>query len=111
MANEIFELAKVPNILILSDCKRIEGRMFNELNQPEEAVKANQASLEYAERAVQEGLTSIEDGRIPRILTGYGNSLNQLGDFDKATKMQLEALKMARLCPVIMTPSKSFNSI
>jgi tetratricopeptide (TPR) repeat protein len=99
MANVIFGLAKAPNIVVLSDCKRIEGRMLNELNKPEEAAKANQVSLNYAEKAVKEGLMSIEDGRIPRILTGFGNSLSQLQEFDRATEMQLKALRMGQTLP------------
>ncbi|KAI1378988.1 hypothetical protein F4677DRAFT_410252 [Hypoxylon crocopeplum] len=94
MTKSIFGFAEQPDIVVLSDCHRIEARMFNELNEPLQSVQTGNASLEYAEEARRRSLITMDDGRIPRILTGLGNSYSQLGQYEKATEMQLEALKL-----------------
>ncbi|KAI0593543.1 hypothetical protein F4775DRAFT_586742 [Biscogniauxia sp. FL1348] len=95
LARRVIELAAVPNELFLSDCYRMEGRMFNESGQPTEAAESNRQAHHYALAAISKGYIRKDDQRIPRILTGLGNSLSQLGEFDEALEAQLEA---KRLC-------------
>lgn len=92
-----------PNELILSDCYRMEGRMFNESGQPERALRSNQQAHKYALVALSKEYIKKDDQRMPRILTGLGNSLSQLQQFDEALTAQLEA---KRLCGDV-PPSES----
>lgn len=94
MTKDIFSFAEDPDIVVLSDCHRIEARMFNEFNMPTRSLETGKASLKYAEEALKSGLISLNDARIPRILTGLGNSYSQLGQYEEATDMQLEALRL-----------------
>ncbi|TAQ85801.1 hypothetical protein B7494_g5858 [Chlorociboria aeruginascens] len=98
-ARFILNLAKDPNILLLSDCYRIEGRLFNESNQPLRTLESSRNAKHYAEMAVAQNLIDVNDSRMPRILTGWGNALNQLGRFQEALDLQLEALKLCRTVP------------
>ncbi|KAH8435330.1 tetratricopeptide repeat protein [Aspergillus melleus] len=99
LANDILDLSRSPNIVFMSDCRRLEARIFNETNHPAEAIKASQESLAYAEMAKEQDLLPAVDERFPRILTGYANSLSQLKDFDVATKVQQEALDHVQKFP------------
>ena len=83
-----------PNELILSDCYRMEGRMFNESGQPVQAADSGRQAQKYALEAVAKGYISKDDQRIPRILTGLGNSLSQLQQYDDALSAQLEAKQL-----------------
>ena len=96
MTKAIFGLATDPDIVVLSDSHRIEARMFNELNRPIQSLETGEKALQYAEAALERGLLSPhDDARTPRILTGLGNSLSQLGSYGEAKDRQLEALKLA----------------
>ncbi|KAI1842360.1 hypothetical protein JX265_001792 [Neoarthrinium moseri] len=95
LARKVIGLASDPEELYLSDCYRMEGRMFNESGQPVEAAESNREAYKYALAAKSKGYIHEDDQRIPRILTGLGNSLSQLGQFDDALKAQLTA---KRLC-------------
>lgn len=87
------------DVLLLSDCYRVEGRIFNESNQPIRTLESSEKAKLYADEAVAQTLISIHDSRLPRILTGWGNALNQLDRFDEALAMQLEAIKLCRDVP------------
>jgi tetratricopeptide (TPR) repeat protein len=95
-ARYILRLSKEPDILLLSDCYRIEGRLFNESNRPLRTLESSKNAKIYAKMAIAGDLTDVNDSRMPRILTGWGNALNQLGRFEEAVDLQLEALKMCR---------------
>ncbi|KAI9040144.1 tetratricopeptide repeat protein [Aspergillus affinis] len=99
MANDVVNLSQKPEILFMSDCRRLEARVFNETNHPTEAIKASQESLAYAEMAKKQNMLPPADDRLPRILTGYSNSLSQLSQFDLATKVQQEALDYVTRLP------------
>lgn len=83
-----------PNELILSDCYRMEGRMFNESGQPVRAAESGRQAQKYALEAVSKSYISKDDQRMPRILTGLGNSLSQLQEYDDALSAQLGAKQM-----------------
>ncbi|KAL9012803.1 MAG: hypothetical protein Q9173_002454, partial [Seirophora scorigena] len=95
LARKVIGMGPSPNELILSDCYRMEGRMFNESGQPVQAAESGRQAQKYALEAVSKGFISKDDQRIPRILTGLGNSLSQLEEYDDALSAQLEA---KRLC-------------
>ena len=65
--------------------------MFNESGQPHRAAESNRQAQKYALAAISKGYIGKGDQRMPRILTGLGNSLNQLREFDDALEAQLEA--------------------
>ena len=98
-ARLILNSSKVIDVLLLSDCYRVEGRIFNESNQPLRTLESSKMAKKYADKAIAEGLIDIHDSRLPRILTGWGNALNQLGQFEEALNMQLEAMKLCRDVP------------
>ncbi|KAF1963705.1 hypothetical protein CC80DRAFT_588059 [Byssothecium circinans] len=91
LARKIVLLGDSPDPLILSDGYRMEGRMFNESGQAIQGVESGKQARHYADLAITEGLIKEEDQRLPRILTGLGNSLSQLERFDEALAAQLEA--------------------
>ncbi|TRX91294.1 hypothetical protein FHL15_007899 [Xylaria flabelliformis] len=91
--------ATTPNELYLSDCYQMEGRMFNEAGQAIQGAESNRHALTYATIAIKKSLIRDDDQRIPRIMTSLGNSLNQLGAFDKALDSQLEAKKLCGNSP------------
>ena len=72
----------------------MEGRMFNESGQPTRAAESNRLAQKYTLLATAKGYIGEDDQRMPRILTGLGNSLSQLGSFDDALEAQLEAKKL-----------------
>lgn len=94
LARDVIGRAAEPNELYLSDCYRMEGRMFNESGEPLQAAQSNRMAQEHAQKAMQKGYIDHTDQRMPRILTGLGNSLSQLGQFDQALEAQLEAKKL-----------------
>lgn len=94
LARSVIGRAKSPNELILSDCYRMEGRMFNESGQPSRAAKSNREAQKYALEAISKGYIGKDDQRMPLILTGLGNSLSQLQEYDDALTAQLEAKKL-----------------
>ena len=98
-ARRILKSGKSTDILLLSDCYRVEGRIFNESNQPLRTLESSKEAKHYADQAVEKKLIDINDSRLPRILTGWGNALNQLGHLDEALSMQLEAIKLCRNVP------------
>lgn len=98
-ARQILKSSNVIDVLLLSDCYRVEGRIFNESNQPLRTLESSKMAHKYAEKAVADGLIDIHDSRLPRILTGWGNALNQLGQFEDALNMQLDAMKLCRDVP------------
>ncbi|KAH8748999.1 hypothetical protein F5883DRAFT_528538 [Diaporthe sp. PMI_573] len=91
LAREVIGFSTSPDELCLSDCYRMEGRMFNESGQPTRAAESNRKAQNYALAALSKGYIKKDDQRIPRILTGLGNSLSQLEQFDDALAAQLEA--------------------
>lgn len=72
----------------------MEGRMFNESGDPTRAEKSNRQAQKYALAAISKGYIGEDDQRMPRILTGLGNSLSQLRKFDDALEVQLEAKRI-----------------
>ena len=98
-AQRILGEASIIDELLLSDCYRVEGRIFNESNQPLRTLESSEKARYYAEKAIAKGMVDIHDTRMSRILTGWGNALNQLGRFDEALEMQIEALKLCRDVP------------
>ncbi|KAG9498193.1 hypothetical protein J7337_011088 [Fusarium musae] len=95
LARKVISKASTPDELFLSDCYRMEGRMFNESGQATSGAESNRQARHYALLAIQKGYIGHDDQRMPRILTGLGNSLSQLNMFDEALDYQLEA---KRLC-------------
>ena len=87
------------DVLFLSDCYRVEGRIFNESNQPTRALESSKNAKLYADQAIAQGLLDEHDSRLPRILTGWGNALNQLEQYSAALELQLEAIKLCREAP------------
>jgi len=68
--------------------------MFNESGQAALAVESNKQARHYAKVATMKGQIKIEDQRMCRILTGLGNSLSQLEQYDEALSVQLEAKRL-----------------
>ena len=81
---------------LLSDCYRVQGRIFNESNQPHQTLESSKCAKIYADMAVEKGTVDVNDGRIPRILTGWANALSQLGHLDESLNLQLEAIEHCR---------------
>ena len=98
-ARRILEYGESTDALLMSDCYRVEGRIFNESDQPLRTLESSKKAKQYADLAVKLGFIDITDSRLPRILTGWGNALNQLGQLDHALSMQLEAVKLCRDVP------------
>lgn len=98
-ARRILRYSEPLDVLLLSDCYRVEGRIFNESNQPLRTLESSKKAKQYADMAVVSNLMDIHDSRLPRIITGWGNALNQLRQFEKALEMQLEAVKLCRDVP------------
>lgn len=98
-ARYILESSDAVDVLLLSDCYRVEGRIFNESNQPLRTLESSKKAKEYADQAVAQGSMDVYDSRLPRILTGWGNALSQLGHFEEALSMQLDAIKLCRDVP------------
>ena len=94
LARMVIEKSSTPNDLYLSDCYRMQGRMFNESGQAERGAKSNRHAQKYAIMAISKGYIGKDDQRMPRILTGLGNSLSQLRQFDQALEAQIEAKKL-----------------
>lgn len=94
LARSIIEKSNNPNEIYLSDCYRMEGRMFNESGQAERGAESNQKAHEYAILAISNGYIGKDDQRMPRILTGLGNSFSQLRKFNEAFNTQMEAKKL-----------------
>ena len=86
--------AENPDVMLLSDLHRLEGRLCNEANLPRRGLAAFQNAFGLANRAVDAGQLELSDTRLVRTMTGWGNCLNQLGKFDDALKMQLQASQM-----------------
>ncbi|KAI0859127.1 hypothetical protein F4860DRAFT_483967 [Xylaria cubensis] len=99
LARKFIRPATTPNELYLSDCYRMEGRMFNESGQAIQGAESNRHALTHATIAIKKRLIRDDDQRIPRIMTGLGNSLSQLGAFDEALDSQLEAKKLCGNSP------------
>ena len=98
-AREIALLAEEDNFSLLSDLWRLEGRLSNENNQPRRAMQCFANAKESADRAIDAGQMDPKDTRMIRILTGWGNCLNQLDRYDEAYSLQTEALKLAEEAP------------
>lgn len=49
--------------------------------------------------ALPRNIIDENDGRLPQILTGWGNALINLGRLEEALDMQLEAIKLCRNVP------------
>jgi tetratricopeptide (TPR) repeat protein len=94
LARQVIQFASTPNELYLSDCYRMEGRMFNESGEPTRAAESNRQAQHLASIAIAKGYIGPKDQRMPRILTGLGNSLSQLNHFDDALEAQLLAKKL-----------------
>jgi tetratricopeptide (TPR) repeat protein len=85
------EAAESPDYKLLSDLHRLEGRLCNEANLPQQGLDAFQTAFRLAKLAVHVGQLEPDDTRCVRTKTGWGNCLNQLGRFDEALNLQLEA--------------------
>jgi tetratricopeptide (TPR) repeat protein len=85
------EAAQSPDYKLLSDLHRLEGRLCNEANLPMRGLDAFQCAFRLAKRAIAVGQLESNDTRCVRTLTGWGNCLNQLGRFDEALDLQLQA--------------------
>ena len=70
--------------------------MHNESGEPVLAINSNRSAKIYLEQALSQGLIEATDGRLPRIITGLGNSFSQLGKLDDALDLQLQALERCR---------------
>jgi len=96
---KVLDIAESPDILLLCDCYRVEGRLFNEMNVPEQARHRNTKARQLAELCIDQGLFKSHDSRMSRILSGLGNTMSQLGDLDKALALQHEAMRLCRKVP------------
>jgi tetratricopeptide (TPR) repeat protein len=85
------EAAESPDYKLLSDLHRLEGRLCNEANLPQRGLDAFQSALRLAKLAIDVGQLEPNDTRCVRTITGLGNCLNQLGRFDEALDLQLQA--------------------
>jgi tetratricopeptide (TPR) repeat protein len=92
-ARRIAESAQEVDEILLSDLYRLEGRLCNEANLPRKGHNSFERAKAYAEKAIELGNLDAADTRIVRTLTGWGNCLNQLEQFDRALTLQLEALR------------------
>ena len=82
--------------------------MYNESGQAQHGAESNRQAHEFALAAARKGYINVSDQRMPRILTGLGNSLSQLCDFDEALAAQLKA---KRLCGDIPPEQSDATSI
>ena len=98
-ARKIAQLANEENFLLLSDLWRLEGRLSNENNEPQHALHCFTNAKRSADQAIAAGQIGHDDTRIIRILTGWGNCLNQLGQYDEAQDLQEKALKLTEVTP------------
>ncbi|KAF2118386.1 P-loop containing nucleoside triphosphate hydrolase protein [Lophiotrema nucula] len=96
---KVLAMAHEPDLLLLCDCFRVEGRLFNEMNMPKDAKRRNIEAKKLAELCIEKGLFDNYDSRMPRILTGLGNTMSQLGEFDQALTLQHEAMRLCREVP------------
>ena len=85
------ETAESLDYKLLSDLYRLEGRLCNEANLPQRGLDAFQNAFRLAKRAIDVGQLEPNDTRCVRTMTGWGNCLNQLGRFDEALDLQLQA--------------------
>lgn len=87
------------DVLLMSDLYRCEGRVCNEDCQAEQAIIAFQFAYKYGEEAAANGTLDVHDGRMARILTGWGNALSHLRQFEEALKLQMKALELCTAVP------------
>jgi tetratricopeptide (TPR) repeat protein len=87
------EAAEPPDYKLLSDLHRLEGRLCNEANLPQRGFDAFKNAFRLANLAIDVGQLESNDTRCVRTLTGWGNCLNQLGCFDQALDLQLQAFQ------------------
>jgi tetratricopeptide (TPR) repeat protein len=87
------EAAESPDYKLLSDLHRLEGRLCNEANLPQRGLDAFQGAFRLAKLAIDVRQLEPDDTRCVRTMTGWGNCLNQLGRFDEALDLQLQASK------------------
>lgn len=66
---------------------------------PKKAKESGLQARELAEKAIRLGLMDINDSRMPRILTGLGNTMSQFREFDEALNLQQEAMLLCRTVP------------
>jgi tetratricopeptide (TPR) repeat protein len=96
-ARQIAESVEDVDAVLLSDLYRLEGRLYNETNQPIQGNNAFSKAHTFAEKAISAGALDPQDTRVVRTLTGWGNCLNQLGQLDDALALQLKSLRMCEL--------------
>lgn len=96
LAREVANMASSPDSLLISDTYRMEGRMYSESGEPAKAVNSNLNARAYLEQATAQRALPSDDTRLPRILTGLGNSLNQQGKLDEALDLQVQAMSLVR---------------
>jgi tetratricopeptide (TPR) repeat protein len=89
-------MSRDSDIVLFADCYRVEGRNFNEMNMPAAAKVCNMEARKLAEEAVRQNAMDIHDSQMSRILTGLGNTLSQLQEFDEALALQQEAMRLCR---------------
>jgi tetratricopeptide (TPR) repeat protein len=90
-ARSIAQASQCLDYKLLSDLHRLEGRLCNEANLPKRGLDAFQTAFGLAKDAIDAGQLEANDTRCVRTLTGWGNCLNQLGRFDEALDLQLQA--------------------
>lgn len=95
-AKMVIAMASQPDILLLCDCCRTESRMYNEMNKARDAKHCGLEARRLAEKAIQLGLLDHNDPRMIRILTGLGNTLSHLEEWEQAQAIQDEAWKLCQ---------------
>lgn len=61
LARRVIDMGTSPNELIISDCYRMESRMFNESSQPVRAAESNSQAQNYALEAISKGYIGKDD--------------------------------------------------